>query len=82
MMKKLVVHKTVSKRICCNVCGKQLKIEHGILKEDVFEARKEWGYFSKRDLEVHSFNICEDCYDKLIQTFAIPVEISSKSEAM
>lgn len=45
--------------ICCNSCGKNFKVENGILKEDAFEATKEWGYFSERDMEVHHFNLCE-----------------------
>jgi len=66
----------------CNCCGRALKVENGILKEDAFEATKEWGYFSERDLEVHHFNLCEDCYNKLISEFKIPVEIRNKTEAM
>ena len=34
----------------CNVCGKKMVVERGILKEDMIEVSKEWGYFSKRDL--------------------------------
>jgi hypothetical protein len=68
--------------INCNVCGKTICIEHGIMKEDVFEAAKEWGYFSKYDLEVHRFNICEECYDKLIATFKIPIEVVRKKEVL
>ncbi len=66
----------------CNSCGKSFKIENGIMMEDAFEATKEWGYFSERDLEVHHFNLCEECYEKLISQFKIPVEIKKKIEAM
>lgn len=68
--------------IYCNSCGKKLKVENGILKEDAFEASKEWGYFSKRDLEIHHFTLCEDCYEKLISQFQIPVEARKKLEAL
>ncbi len=68
--------------IFCNVCGKKIVMEQGILKEDVFEASKEWGYFSKKDLEVHKFNICEDCYEQMISTFKIPIEVISKKEVL
>ena len=68
--------------IYCNSCGKLLKVENGILKEDAFEATKEWGYFSKRDLEVHHFNLCEDCYNKFISQFCIPVEVEKKLEVL
>ncbi len=70
------------KEMHCNVCGKKIKMEHGILKEDVFTAKKEWGYFSEKDLQIHSFNICEKCYNKMVSSFAIPVNISIKGEVM
>jgi Fe2+ or Zn2+ uptake regulation protein len=68
--------------LCCNACGKVLKVENGILMEDAFEATKEWGYFSQRDLEVHHFNLCEDCYNKIIEQFQIPVEVNRKLEVL
>lgn len=66
----------------CNSCGKLIRIENNIIREDVFEAVKEWGYFSKKDLEIHKFNLCEECYDKITSSFIIPVEINSKNEVM
>lgn len=66
--------KEVSK-IVCNLCKKEIAIENGILEEDVLSVEKRWGYLSEKDNEVHHFDICEACYDKLIATFAIPVEI-------
>ena len=62
-------------RIFCNACGKELYMENNILKEDAFEAKKQWGYFSKKDGETHSFDLCEECYDKWISGFQIPVGI-------
>jgi hypothetical protein len=72
----------INEDVSCNVCGKKIIIEQGIMKEDVFEAAKEWGYFSKYDLEIHKFNICEECYDKLISTFKIPIEVVKKKEVL
>ncbi len=69
-----------TKEIFCNVCGKSLKVENDILKEDAFEARKQWGYFSKKDATVHSFTICEDCYDNMVEQFAIPPEVTEVTE--
>jgi len=66
----------------CNSCGKVLKVENGILKDDAFEASKEWGYFSKRDMEVHHFNLCEECYEAMVSHFKIPVDVRSKVEAL
>lgn len=68
--------------VLCNCCGKQLKNRNGLLMEDAFEAVKEWGYFSKKDLQVHSFVLCEDCYDRIAASFRIPVTVTKKREVM
>ncbi|MGB8452443.1 MAG: hypothetical protein WCD89_08930 [Anaerocolumna sp.] len=81
-MDKVKMKIRINNDIYCNMCGKKIVMEQGIMKEDVFEAAKEWGYFSKYDLEVHKFNICEECYDKLISTFKIPIEVVRKKEVL
>lgn len=70
------------KMISCNKCGKNIKYTEGVLKEDFFEATKDWGYFSNKDLETHKFNLCEKCYDNLVKEFVIPVLIIDKKEAL
>lgn len=82
MDKSRVIKLQRNKELFCNVCGKKIIMEQGILKEDVFEAAKEWGYFSKNDLEVHKFNICENCYEKMVSTFKIPIEVVQKNEVL
>lgn len=66
----------------CNQCGKELKIEKGILKEDCFQVKKEWGYFSQKDLEIHEFCLCEACYDKWTAGFLIPLKKKNQTEAV
>ncbi len=78
----LVIKKKEKQPICCNSCGKMITIENGIMKEDAFEATKEWGYFSKRDMEVHHFNLCEECYDQITAQFKIPVKVNKKLEVL
>ena len=73
---------TKKTKISCNKCGKTMKYVEGVLKEDFFEATKEWGYFSTKDLEMHKFNLCEKCYDKLVEEFVIPISIMDKKEAL
>lgn len=70
----------VSKK--CNCCGKEIKEEQGILKEDVLEVTKNWGYFSEKDMEQHKFLICEACYDKWISGFKIPPAVKDCTEAL
>lgn len=67
-------------RVVCNVCGRTLQMENGILKEDAFEAKKQWGFFSKKDATLHSFVICEECYDKMVASFVIPPTVEEVTE--
>ncbi len=60
--------------IYCNRCKKQIKSRSGIAQEGLFHAETDWGYFSEKDGERHSFDLCEDCYDEITEAFAIPVE--------
>ncbi len=67
----------------CNKCGRKIKEDNnGILQEDVCAVRKEWGYFSEKDLAVHSFALCEKCYDEMIEAFSVPVKVEEKSEVL
>lgn len=70
----------VSKK--CNCCGKTIKMEQGIPKEDVVELVKDWGYFSGKDMERHCLVICEACYDKWISGFQIPPEVAERTEVL
>ena len=40
------------------------------------------GYFSRKDGLRHRFDLCEDCYDKWIHTFAVPVEEMPETELL
>ena len=60
--------------VICNKCKKELTVESGILKEGCFNGNVLFGYFSNKDGNKHSFDLCEECYDKMINGFAIPVE--------
>lgn len=51
-----------------NVCKEYLCID------------KEWGYFSSKDFIMHSFCVCEKCYDKWIKTFVIPIREEVQTE--
>ena len=62
------------KKIICNKCGKEIVVKNGVAEADTLSVEKRWGYFSNKDNEVHVFDLCEECYDKWIATFLIPVE--------
>lgn len=68
--------------VICNKCGKRVVSSTEVIKEEFCEVKKEWGYFSKKDMEVHKFNLCESCYDRMIEEFEVPILIEEKSEAL
>lgn len=59
---------------------KKLKMQHDVLLEDAFEAKKQWGFFSKKDMKLHSFVLCEECYDRITAQFVIPPDVSEVTE--
>lgn len=59
----------------CNKCGKKILIENDIIREGILKVEWDFGYFSGKDGERHSFCLCESCYDKLTESFAIPVSV-------
>jgi hypothetical protein len=71
-----------NKELFCNGCGKKIISKNNILQEDAVEVVKEWGYFSKKDLETHYFVLCEACYDSIVKNFVIPIEIVEKKEVL
>lgn len=52
----------------CNCCGREIK------GEDFLEVEKQWGYFSSKDGVTECFDLCEECYDKLVSGFKISPE--------
>ena len=60
--------------IFCHGCGKEIKIKDGVIREGLISVEKRWGYFSNKDNEVHRFDLCEECYDRMVSQFVIPVE--------
>ena len=60
--------------IFCNGRRKEIKIKDGIIREGLLSVEKRWGYFSDKDNEVHRFDLCEECYDRMVSQFVIPVE--------
>ena len=69
-------------KVVCNGCGRELKLENGSLREGVFEGNVLWGYFSEKDGERHSFDLCEECYDRLVRSFQVPVTSEEQTELL
>lgn len=66
----------------CNSCGRKLSMKNGILQEDALIVEKEWGYFSRKDLQIHEIVLCEECYDKWVAGWKVPVRIKQKIEVL
>lgn len=74
--------KKTLEKIVCNQCGRELKLENGIIQEGVFSGEAHWGYFSEKDGENHWFDLCESCYDRLLKSFLIPVTTEEDTELL
>ncbi len=68
--------------VVCNCCGKNLLVENGILKEECVHIVHDFGYFSLKDGETHSFDLCEDCYAQITAKFRVPVESKERKELL
>ena len=68
--------------VICNKCEKAIKVEGDIVKEGLFEAKYRFGYFSRKDGEIHNFDLCEDCYDQITADFLIPPEVTEVMEVL
>ena len=66
----------------CNMCGREIRVEKGIAREGVLSVEQNWGYFSEKDGESHSFDLCEACYDRLTAGFKIPPEKNTEKELL
>lgn len=67
-------------RVICNGCGKKLAVDRGIVREGAIGIQHVWDYFSEKDGEIHHFDLCEECYDRIVGEFKIPVEIEEQTE--
>ena len=68
--------------VICNCCNKNLLVENGILKEECIHVSHDFGFFGERDGETHQFDLCEECYTKIIARFQTPVESKERSELL
>ncbi len=68
--------------VSCNYCGRQLHVSGGIVKEGIVSVDNVFGYFSDKDGQVHSFDLCEKCYDNLMLQFELPATIRNAKELL
>ena len=68
------------KHLFCNQCGKELLVQDGILKEGCFRVDYPFDYFSNKDGYIYSFDLCEVCFDKWLNGFKKPAQITETKE--
>ena len=81
-MRKYQDNNTQLVTVICNRCKKELKVENGILKEGCFEVSHAFGYFSEKDGQVYQFDLCEQCFDKMLAEFQVPAEVKEAKELL
>lgn len=59
----------------CNCCGKLIEKDSLGNIVDYLSVEKRWGYGTTIDNEEHSFDLCEDCYKKIISGFKISPKV-------
>ena len=72
-------HET-SKKNLLQYVRKRISPGNEIVKEGILSVEKCWGYFSEKDGEIHELDLCEECYNKLIKQFKIPVTVKKQKE--
>ena len=68
--------------IVCNLCGKNIRVENDIPREDFVEINKSWGYFSKKDGKNWKIVLCEKCMDELAERLVIPYKENEQTELL
>lgn len=58
-------------RIICNMCGETINRNQFGYFDEHLSIKKEWGYGSAFDGEIHCFDLCESCYEKLREMMKI-----------
>lgn len=57
-------------KVFCNSCGEEIPLEN---YQEYFTAEKVWGYNSDWDNRKDKFDLCCNCYNKIVTTFKIPI---------
>ena len=66
--------------VICNCCGKKLVVKNGVLREGAISVHHAWDFFSEKDGEVHHWDMCEECYDNLLNQFRLEPDVEEQVE--
>ena len=68
--------------VVCNCCRKNLLVKNGFLNEECIHVEHDFGFFGTKDGLSHKFDLCEDCYGKIIEGFSLPAEEWERKELL
>ena len=71
VLKNEMVENKITEKIFCNICGKETKKDKFGYYEDYVDISKVWGYNSNKDGQETRIDICEECFDKIIENCKI-----------
>lgn len=74
------MQKNLPDQVWCNKCGKKLSVKDGFVREGCFHVTYSFEYFSRKDGTKHTWDLCENCYDEMLQGFVLPAEVSQETE--
>lgn len=57
--------------IICDACGKEIRKNKFGEFDDFYHIEKTWGYHSDKDGRHDSFDICEECYDRMLEAIGL-----------
>ena len=68
--------------VVCNCCRKKMLVENGFFKEECIHVEHDFGFFGTKDGQSQRFDLCEDCYRKITESFSVPVEEWERKELL
>ena len=67
----IIVEATEIKLVVCNMCATDIDITSAPYVDNHISIEKVWHYGSPFDGELHTIDLCSECYDKFLQTLKI-----------
>lgn len=68
---------SICESITCNCCGKefQAKDNNPCWANTIHSFNISFGYGSRHDMDIWTWDLCEDCIEEIVSKFKIPVKI-------
>jgi len=74
-LEKVIEEKVKIYSVVCNCCGKKIEFPDGYDNTEITDITISFGYGSRFDLTTWEMDVCDDCIEKWVKTFKLPIEI-------